>query len=381
MRKRRRKYSRTNIRVMAIMGNKYPIPAPDVYRVTLPFSYLNKHSSIKAGWIQSDMIRQAVRQAQRGDRPIDNLRNIFGYDIIVLRRWLSADVEMALGAVNDIREFSGVFNGKPALVIYEADDDYSGKYRPPDIRLGDWKPFLRQVDAVIASTKPLADLMAEDAGLERGHVAPNFLPHSKFSRTSLDAIRENNALTVMLAGTATHEDDWRVVADAMVNITREFPEVRFAVAGNVPDYLYGECEFIPPVPYQDYPAILRQADILCCALDPEDRFNDSKSYVKVVEGWTSARKLVGKTVGGCAVIASDALPYRGIVVNRHNGLVVDHTVDAWYNAIKELITNRLLRQKLQVNGFKQSRTYDVQLGWRKWYRVFENILADGARRE
>ena len=84
-----------------------------------------------------------------------------------------------------------------------------------------------------------------------------------------------------------------------------------------------------------------------------------------MEGWTAARKLTGRAIGGCAVIASDALPYRGIVVNRHNGLVVDHTVDAWYNAIKELITNRLLRQKLQVNGFKQSRAYDIQLGWRE----------------
>ena len=220
--------------------------------------------------------------------------------------------------------------------------------------------------------------MAEEAGLDKYYVARNFIHYEWFTQTSLQATRQDpDKIVVMLAGTATHDADWMPVAEAMPKILEEYPQVVFKVAGNVPDYLYGHCEFVPPVHYSMYPMTLRQADILCCSLDPEDRFNRSKSYIKAIEGWSAARQ-VGKTKrGGCAIIASKGTaPYKGLFNNRNSGLMVDHTPEAWGEAIRTLIEDWKLRQKIQVNGLKQARAYDIALRWKEWADVFRDILAD-----
>jgi glycosyltransferase involved in cell wall biosynthesis len=353
------------------------IQAPDIYRVTLPFTFLNKHSTFSTGWISQDKALEAMVVEDRQEK-LKGIYDLFGHDIVVLRRWLSPGAIEDAGANirSDIKMFSKQITGKEALVVYESDDDYSGRYRPADVTLNTWTHIISAADAVIASTDPLGALMAEEAGLETHYVAKNYIHYKMFSETSLKTERESHdKIVVMLAGTSTHDEDWRVVADVMPKIMEKHSNVVFKVAGNVPDYLYGKCEFVPPVHYSHYPSVLRQADILCCALDPEDRFNDSKSYIKAIEGWSAARE-VGERVGGCAVVASKALPYKGVVHNLYSGLTVEHTHEAWKEAIEMLIEDRQLREKVQVNGYRQAKAYDIALRWKDWAGVFRKILAD-----
>lgn len=361
-----------------MLGTETGIQAPDMYRVTMPYEHITKRSSINAGWLTKDSILSML--AVEDQRVLaQNLLDVYAYDIIVLRRFITMDgPEAGEETAKACRTISKDLNGKQAILVYEADDDYSGRYRPADVTLSTWKPYITQVDAVIGSVKPLAKLMEDESGLSKSYVAPNYINYDFFTTQSYRAERErDDKITVMLAGTATHDEDWKVVADVMPGILADYPNVSFLVAGNVPDYLYGKCEFVPPVHYSQYPVVLRQADILCCSLDPNDTFNESKSYIKAIEGWCAKRQLSKTQVGGCAVIASKATAYKGVVTNRHNGLMVEHTLDGWDSAIRLLIEDHHLRQKIQVNGLKAGKGYDITVGWRKWYEIFEKILADG----
>lgn len=366
----------TQARIIAHLGGQSILQAPEVYRVTLPYTFLNKNSGMNAGWLSQDRIL-AMLAAEDQHVKLRNAYDVYGYDIVVLRRWLSPKEGMGELVREDIKALSKELTGREAVIVYESDDDYSGRYRPADVTSHTWKTVITAVDAVIASTEPLGKLMAEEAGLEKYYVAKNAIHYEFFTETSAQAKREDgDKIVVMLAGTATHDQDWMPVAEAMPRIMKDYSNVAFKVAGNVPDYLYGKCEFVPPVHYSQYPAVLRQADILCCSLDPDDQFNDSKSCIKIVEGWCAVRPMGKHSRGGCAIIASQATPYKGVVTHRNTGLMVDHTPEAWEEAIRLLIEDRHLRQKIQVNGLKQARGYDIALRWRDWYRVFDEILAN-----
>ena len=182
----------------------------------------------------------------------------------------------------------------------------------------------------------------------------------------------------MLAGTKSHYQDWMVLKDVIPGILADYPHVKFLVAGITSEYLVNAgAETIAPVQYTAYPGILAQADILCAPLIPDDPFNAGKSPIKAIEGWCTARP-VGKQVGGCAVIASKSVVYRGTVQNRHNGLLVDHTPEAWDAGLRKLIEDQCLRQKLQIQGHKDACRYDMATHWQDWHRVYTKIVNGGS---
>ncbi len=235
------------------------------------------------------------------------------------------------------------------------------------------------MDAATVTTKTLAQVVEQDSNGKPVYVVPNAIDYQWFTEAAREAGRTDPRLTVMLAGTKTHYDDWKVVGEVMPGILADHPDVRFVVAGDWMsyDYLNWVEHKIPPVHYTGYPAVLAQADILCAPLVPDDPFNACKSPIKAIEGWCAARQ-VGKTrEGGCALIATKAVAYRGTVQNRHNGLLVDHTPEAWDKALRLLIQDEHLRRKLQVEGLKDARQYDIATRWRDWHTTYTRI-AGGA---
>jgi glycosyltransferase involved in cell wall biosynthesis len=347
------------------MGPVDYIGAVNIYRITLPLTYLNQETNIRAGWTTVDIVSTELREGLP-DR-------LFNNDIIILHRLLTDMPKQAAGLCKALRM-------KGARLVYEADDDYSGRYRPADEIPGlTWKPYITEVDAVTVSTKPLAELAKEESGGKPVYVVPNSIEYDFFTRASLSAEREFDELTIGVAGTRTHYDDWKVIAEVIPKILEKHPNVRFLVGGHAPDYLEDMGTLLPPVLYPDYPAMLRQIDILCCAVDPCDKFNDSKSAIKAIEGWSASRQ-VGKTrYGGCAIIASKAKPYIGTVNNRNNGLLVEHTAGAWTRAIEKLIQDRVLRQKLQVRGLKSAKTHSIAGRWKAWADAYREIAGGSYR--
>jgi glycosyltransferase involved in cell wall biosynthesis len=180
----------------------------------------------------------------------------------------------------------------------------------------------------------------------------------------------------MLVGTATHYEDWKPAAAGALRVLERHPEVNLLIAGMSIDYVPDteQVTRMAPVPYQKYPGLVAQADIVLCSVDPEDGFNWSKSPIKAIESW-SAERPVGSRRGGAAVIATRSRTYVPTVQHNHNGLLVSHDPDDWEQAIELLVTNELLRQKLQVTGYKDARAkHNIAHNWVNWYRAYRSMM-------
>jgi glycosyltransferase involved in cell wall biosynthesis len=351
------------VNVLALLATNKAAPgAVEIYRITMPLEYLNnKTRDIQCGWMTLSVAEEAMRNWR--------LAEVLDYDIIVLHRWLTNVPEA--GQVVEALKAHG------AKIVYEADDDYSGLYRDDlfDIPGQSWKSYIGRVDAFTVTTKPLAERLDTNRPV---HVLPNAIDRTAFGAISQATARLfPDRLVIMLAGTKTHVEDWKVVAEVAPKIAAKYPQVKF-VAATEPwayDYLPGAgFEFLPSVGYAKYPCVLAQADILCAPLVPDDPFNACKSPIKAIEGWCAARK-VGKTkVGGCAVVASKCEAYKRTVQHRHNGLLVEHTPQAWEDALCELVEDSLLRQKIAVGGWKSSTQYDIEANWQQWASAYGEIV-------
>lgn len=350
--------------VLGLIGNKSALGAVEVYRISMPFKYLNKHKAARCGWMP--MREAAKRMARNG------VRDITGHDVIVMHKKLSHD--------EDAGKFIDSLRSHGATIVYETDDDYSGEYRRGEVTgKGTWKPLIHKADAVTVTTEHLAQMVRDD-GAEEVHVIPNAIDYDWFtavSESALDLFQDE--LTIMLAGTRTHAEDWRVLSEVIPDITADYDHVKFlaATVRSYYPYLEDKVMWIRPCEYGKYPALLRQADILLAPLVPDDRFNWSKTPIKAIEGWCAKRSLSKTRQGGCAIIATDCPVYRGTVQNRHNGLLVDHTPEAWDGALRLLIEDWRLRQKVQRFGLKDAQRFDIAERWVDWQRAYDAITNGG----
>ena len=342
------------IRVLGLLGPINHLGASEIYRITLPYTYLN-NQGFYCAWMTAQDAMDCILDG--------NISIVLDYDIIVLAKHIAepGEAESAAGVVSGLRTLG-------AHVVYESDDDYT----IPDEEGRTCLPYLPHVDAVIASTKYLASRMAQHCQCPV-YVIRNAIDHKWFAQAVQEAVRHDKRLTVMLTGTKRRYGDWQIMREVIPVLRQKYPDVRFVAAGFLPDYLRGLVDYFPPVSYTQYPGMLRQADILCAPLAPDDEFNLSKSAVKALEGWSAVRDVGGKP-GGCAMVVEDTCVYRGVVQHRHNGLFVkEHSPKAWIEALERVIEDKFLRQKLQRNGYKDAARYDISRRWTDWAETFRKI--------
>lgn len=318
------------------------------YRVKGPLLNLTANTDHEVKWVHFDKL--------------DTITEI--PDIIVLNRPVGDDSQRDW--IRD--DFIGEMKEMKATVVLETDDDYVTAPQDGKTSL----PYLDYVDAVIVATDGLKRLYSEYTD-KRIYVVKNSVSADWFARKSLDAGRDDDRLTMGLIGTNGHITDWRIFPGVIQAVRDKYPDVRFTCTGLHPDYLEDIAEFVEGKPYPEYPGLMRQIDILCCPLHPDKVFNESKSAVKAMEGWASARK-VNHKLGGCAVIAAKSAAYNGTVQHNHNGLLVEHDERSWTDAISQMIEDEFQRLKFQVEGYRDVKKYhDITNNWRHWAKTYESI--------
>jgi len=265
-------------------------------------------------------------------------------------------------------------------VIFDTDDDLTDDYR----RLGtgdDFKFTAKHADHVTVSTSYLAKRMETVIGY-RPSVLANQIYFPWFSEVSLKTNRINPEFTVGFVGTSTHYEDWKYPVEALRKLAAKHPDMIIGIAGYIPDYLKDlpNSAAFHPVPYEKYPGLMRQFDVVCCALDPDDEFNKCKSAVKAIESMAAARPLSNGKIGGAVPVCTDMPVYRRAVNNRNNGLLVSN--DDWYDAMELLVRDRRVYNKLSASGHKwveQNRNMDTT-GWKKWAKVYRQVANGGIQR-
>ncbi len=195
----------------------------------------------------------------------------------------------------------------------------------------------RAADGVIVSTPELAELFSA--------LNPDTFPLPNCIDLEDPAWdpqveKEEGRVVVGWAGSPTHLEDFRLVVPALEALCRRHPEVKVAIGG--PEEVYallkdipeGQKEFLPGVPFQDYPAMLARFDIgLVPLLD--NAFNRCKSDLKGLE----------YSVLHIPFLASPLPAYRRLVEEGENGFLCSNTRE-WLSRLSLLVEDERLRRRM-----------------------------------
>lgn len=341
--------------------NRYLSPI-SYYRSVLPLRTLEKH--------RPNDYEVVVATAEQLIRYGSNLNN---FDVYYLARVHAADERGLYRVV----EFVNPVKKSGARIVFDTDDDLTGEFRDLHVSEG-FLAIAKEADTVTVSTPYLARQIEKHIK-HKPHVLPNYLDTDWFSKMSLRAKRQHEGLTVGFIGTSSHYGDWETAALGLKRIIREFPDVTAITAGYCPDYLRELIPGIvdlPPVPYIHYPLLMAQFDIVCCALDPDDGFCLSKSSIKALEAMAAARLVRGNKVGGAVPVCTSMAVYRRVIANKHNGLLVkENTADGWYQALRVLASDNILRQKIAVQGHRWVKKHrDINTHYKEWEKILRETI-------
>lgn len=350
--------------VAILYGGKIRPPgACEIYRGNMPLYFLGQHG----WWVTWDFLVRKLWDAL-GD--FDTwLQFIDQHDVIVLARLYLPD-----GKIDQVQDFFDIIRKMGKKVVYETDDDYSNDYRA--VIPGDAMSVAKACDALTVTQPYLAENILARIGPMPTFSLPNMLDPMVWKQGTVPRKVSADTLVIGLSGSTTHERDWRVLETVLPAIIEKHPTVRFSIAGYHPDYLQGleNVEYLFGFPYVQYAEYVRQCDIVLAPVDPDDGFNLGKSPIKAVEGMGAAR-LVQNRFGGAAVIATDNPIYRQAVTSGKDGLLVDFTPSAWFDAIDQLITEPTYRQEMQVAAYKTAwKKWDISKGWTLWNEAYRKII-------
>lgn len=341
-------------RVVAFFGEEQPGTCAMI-RVIMPFKYARRK-----GYNFDHVRHQDAYRAALAGYPMEK------YDIYVFPRLGDMDGE-ALKLITDLQ-------GAGKTVVWETDDDYTNKHRR--VIAADALVVARACNAVTVSTPWLATQYRPHN--DQVCVLENCIDPLMWRPFESNSFRRVKGLTIGVGGTPTHYEDWQVILVPIQEILREFPFTTFVIMGYAPDYFEllprDRVEFIPPLSYVQYPLAVRQVDIGLAPLDATEPFNLSKSAIKVLEYWASTRQYPNGQMGGAAAIASDMPVYQRVISHEHNGLLVENTEDAWHTAIRRLVKEKALRQRLGVAGHRYAlKRRNIQSRAGEWITTYRKI--------
>lgn len=333
----------TNPRVLALIADSYGQPnTVDWYRIVSPYQALQRRG-YPYFYLPYDQARQLAIAGKLHPEQ---------FDVVVMCR-------ASVGLVdNRLIEFMQIVHESGRKLIYETDDDYTNEYRRATS--GDAITVAQTCDAITTTTPHLGKVLGQHNS--NIYVLPNAISLEAWDGVELEP-RDPENVTVALAGTGTHLEDYRLVKDTLFRLAEEFSNVRFLLMGYKPYFLEGlpRTEYVAFLPYPEYIRLLGRVDIGLCPLVPDDAFNKAKSAVKALEYMAA----------GAAVVAQNMKVYRRVVNNRHNGLLAS---EDWYEQIVSLIVDRTMRQHIAKTGQRWAKKHrNIRRLAPKWVRAYEEV--------
>jgi glycosyltransferase involved in cell wall biosynthesis len=252
-------------------------------------------------------------------------------------------------------------------LVVDSDDDLTEDYKLVSGRGQAFKKVLGLVDHVTTSTQALADHFTQYTKLPPTPLL-NCVDVDWMQAEVAQSKRLVSDKTVIgFSGSPTHWGDWYKPSVPFQRICREFP-VQALLHGEVPRYLnYCQDDVlrIGGVPYSTYPRVLRQFDILLCAVDAEDKFNAGKSAVKALEAMAV----------GCVPLCSRFQPYMDLEEQGAPVVVIEEdTRDGWYEAMAYLVNDlEHIKYLSELGPDWVSSHRDISTGYKQWEKFFRQI--------
>ena len=251
------------------------------------------------------------------------LNPLLDYDIVIFQRIIvlnEKDDELLGISLSTLRA-----NGVACVIDY--DDDYSNEYR---VVANGYLPNLKMCSAITTSTDYLAGRIKKtNANVIKlkNAIVPELMNASRYFRVI-------KGLSVGLTGSKSHENDWLPAEQAVLELIDEGLPITVFVSGYIPPSMKGKKnvvtlrDLVPEAEADDffidlnsYGGIHANIDILLCPVNPDDKFNWSKSNLKAIEGMASERNINGKKGGSCIIATGGDLPvYKDAVIHGKTGI-------------------------------------------------------------
>jgi glycosyltransferase involved in cell wall biosynthesis len=243
-----------------------------------------------------------------------------------------------------------------------------------------YRTTLEACDAYIGSTPQLVDHAATVVGIP-SHLFENGVGAvlGAASDIALRLPRDPGPPRVgYFSGTTTHDDDWRHIEAAVVDVLRDHPDAELWLGGHLeptPEVVAALGDRVRRLPFQAWhrlPAVLRQLDVNLAPLEPGSRFNDAKSAIK----WLEAALVRTPT------IASPTAPFRAVIDPGRTGWLAD-APDEWAAMVRAALADADARTSV---GARAQRA--ALIGWSphlqgaRYLAILETVArtADATRR-
>ena len=165
---------------------------------------------------------------------------------------------------------------------------------------------------------------------------------------------QSDPIRILYMGTMSHGADFQMIEGPVRRLCDEFGErIEFEVIGvalprDLPDWCR-RVEVSPEIG-QSYPAFvnwLQSENRWHIGVAPlvDTKFNRAKSGIKYLD----------YAALGLAVACSDIHGYRDVIHSEDDGLLVENTEEAWYEALRRLVCDNDFRQRLQANAIQNLR--------------------------
>lgn len=259
-------------------------------------------------------------------------------------------------------------SGKPALRVYDLDDDIWGwkegseedKYWTDERRLRA-ELNIQCADLVTTPTATMADVLAELN--PRVAVLPNTIPERLISLLP----PKQDRFIVGWQGAAQHVKDLQLIYNPVLRFMLRHSNVEFHAWGpqgtlDFPDALAGRI-VVYPWTSRVWDHYLRlNMTIGLAPLDLGERFNETKSDVKLRE----------YAALGIPFIASKSLSYTNTTLAAR-GMVAESEKE-WEEALEELYRNPHLRDWMTEQGRVRARLWTTEGNGQEWESAYERAI-------
>ena len=169
----------------------------------------------------------------------------------------------------------------------------------------------------------------------------------KYSKIALEEVKKDESKIIIgyLSGSLTHNDDFKMIMPAIIKILKEYDNVYLKIVGllDLPEEMKEVKDKVITSPFVDYkelPRLIRSIDINLAPLETSI-FNEAKSENK----WMEAALVKIPTV------ASNTGAFKTEIEDNKTGFLVNDK--DWYKALKRVIDNKELRDKVAENAYHE----------------------------
>jgi glycosyltransferase involved in cell wall biosynthesis len=236
--------------------------------------------------------------------------------------------------------------------------------------------FIQQCHHIIVPSESIRQILADLYGLrEQVTVIPTGIDLGPYATAVGDPIRQkhgwDNDRILISVGRLAKEKNWHELLTAAADVMQSEPNVRLVILGEGEEReslteqaqelgIADRLELPGTVPFEQVPAYLKAADLFCFASQSE----------------TQGLVTLEAMAAGLPIAAYDATGTSDVVVDGENGLLTDNDSQALAQAIRRILTDEALRQKLQEGAGRTAKEYEIGRQAQRLTAVYDQAISD-----